>query len=78
MEETLDQAVQRIFGARSDKALAQAVAPAAETGARETPADRALQHYQRAQDFLRQGNWGGFGDELKKLEGALKELQKNP
>jgi uncharacterized membrane protein (UPF0182 family) len=78
MEETLDEAVERIFGARSGKVLAQAVAPDAQTGAKENPANRALQHYQRAQDFLRQGNWAGFGDELKKLEGALKELQKNP
>jgi hypothetical protein len=47
-------------------------APAAEKDL----AGRALEHYTRAQDMLRQGNWAGYGEELKKLEGVLREMQK--
>jgi len=39
-------------------------------------ANRALEHYTRSQEYLRQGNWAGFGEELKKLEDLLKEMQK--
>ena len=42
----------------------------------QTPARQALNHFQRAQDYLKQGNWSGYGDELKKVEALLKEMQK--
>jgi hypothetical protein len=38
---------------------------------------QALEHFQRSQDLLRQGNWAGYGEELKKLEALLQEMQKN-
>ncbi len=38
-------------------------------------AARASDHYARAQELLRQGNWAGFGDELKKMEGVLRQLR---
>ncbi|HWP60091.1 MAG TPA: UPF0182 family protein [Candidatus Acidoferrales bacterium] len=78
MEETLENSLQRIFGGRAAKPPAQAVVLADKTTLAKSQADRALEHYQRAQDFLRQGNWAGFGDELKRLEQALKEMQKTP
>jgi hypothetical protein len=37
--------------------------------------DQALQQYGRAQDLLRQGNFGGYGDEIKRLEATLKALR---
>ena len=39
-------------------------------------AGRALEHYARSQESLRQGNWGGFGEELKRVEALLREMQK--
>jgi hypothetical protein len=37
-----------------------------------------LEHFQRAQESLKQGNWSGYGDELKKVEALLKQMQKAP
>ena len=78
MEETLEQSLERIFSGRPGKAPVQTVALPERAVAGKTQANRALEHYQRAQELLRQGNWAGFGDELKKLEESLKELQKSP
>jgi uncharacterized membrane protein (UPF0182 family) len=37
-------------------------------------AAQALEHYERAKQYLRQGNWAGYGKELESLEGILKRL----
>jgi hypothetical protein len=34
----------------------------------------ALEHYNKAKDYLRQGNWAGYGKELENLERVLKEI----
>jgi len=36
--------------------------------------DRALEHYKKARDFLREGDWTGYGRELEQLEKTLKEM----
>jgi hypothetical protein len=78
MEETLEQSLQRIFGVKPTQETARA-------GAEPTPATtrddknlprQALEHFQRSQDFLKQGNWANYGDEMKKIEALLKEMQK--
>jgi hypothetical protein len=38
-------------------------------------ARRALDHFQRSQEFLKQGNWAGYGEEMKKVESLLREMQ---
>ena len=79
MEETLEQSLQRIFGVKP----AQAPQSAAATATAEITKDDqnlprlALEHFQRSQEFLKQGNWAGYGDELKKVETLLKQMQKN-
>jgi uncharacterized membrane protein (UPF0182 family) len=75
MEENLELALQRIFGGRVTREATSVVAPELTRGDR-TVANRALEHYTRSQEYLRQGNWAGFGEELKKLEDLLKEMQK--
>jgi len=35
---------------------------------------QALEHYNRARDNLKQGDWAGYGRELKRLEDLLKEM----
>ena len=77
MEETLEQSLQRLF---ADGPVRQASAPAALStaipkGVKELT-KRALEHYERSLQFLRQGNWSGYGEELKRLEAVLKEIQK--
>ncbi len=86
MEETLEKALDRIFpgGAESRAALAQAADQAgggegaAPVGSRPAaPADstglaaQAREHYQRALDAQRAGNWALYGEELRKLGEVL-------
>lgn len=34
----------------------------------------AMQHYNKAKDYLRQGNWAGYGNELENLEKVLRDM----
>jgi uncharacterized protein len=36
----------------------------------------ALKYYNNAKDYLQKGDWAGYGRELEKLEGILKQLSK--
>ena len=36
----------------------------------------ALEHYNKAKEYLRQGNWAAYGTELEKLGGILKEMSR--
>jgi uncharacterized protein len=78
MEETLEQSLQRIFGGKPAPAavIQQPVAAAQASTAEKELARQALGHFSRAQELLRQGNWAGYGDELKKVEDLLREMQK--
>ncbi len=79
MEENLETAMQRIFGGELLKDRGeepkQAVAGPLPRGVDRRLANEALEHYRKAQDLIRQGNWAGYGDEMRKLEGALKALE---
>lgn len=79
MEENLELALQRLFGSRkgggaptgpADSASARSAAPAASSSL----AREAMSAYERAVTFQRQGNWTGYGEELRKLEQLLKQL----
>jgi uncharacterized protein len=75
----MEQSLQKIFGAKSTREAARAV-PASSAQVMLDDKDlprRAWEHFQRAQESLKQGNWSGYGDELKKVEALLKEMQKN-
>ncbi len=82
MEENLEASLVQIFGgpgkrpaaARAEVAAAPGPAIPQEGGVRGL-ADLAWQQYSRAQDQLRQGNFAGYGDEIKRLEGTLKTLR---
>ena len=82
MEENLEASLAQIFGspgkapalARAEPAPAPGRPPAPEASVRGL-VDQAWQHYGRAQDFLRQGNFAGYGEEIKRLEGTLKTLR---
>jgi uncharacterized membrane protein (UPF0182 family) len=80
MEENLELSLQQVFGG---ELIREKVAPkvAAAAVPQKEKADRqiageALAHYHKAQELLRQGNWAGYGDELKKMEEALRALEK--
>jgi uncharacterized protein len=81
MEETLEQSLQRIFGGKPApqpqlQPLQQSLAAAQTPTTEKELARQALAHFSRAQELLRQGNWAGYGDELKKVEDLLREMQK--
>ena len=77
MEENLEQSLQRIFGGRTAQERA-AAAPSPEiTGREKSLARQAAEHFARSQELLRQGNWAAFGEELKRVEGLLKEMEKS-
>ncbi|MGB9700620.1 MAG: UPF0182 family protein [Thermodesulfobacteriota bacterium] len=80
MEENLELSLQRIFGGERIKEriapkLAEAAPPLKEKSLAEI-AGEALEHYRKAKEFLRQGNWAGYGEELQKMEESLKALEK--
>jgi uncharacterized membrane protein (UPF0182 family) len=75
MEETLEQSLQRIFSGRPMKEPVATVSPPEATTDQREMARRALEHYSRSQEFLRQGNWSGYGDEQRKLEALLRDMQ---
>jgi uncharacterized membrane protein (UPF0182 family) len=80
MEENLELSLQRVFGGdlireREASKVAAAAVPPRERSYRQI-AGEALAHYRRAQEFLRQGDWGSYGGELKKMEESLKALEK--
>jgi hypothetical protein len=80
MEETLEEALQKIFGGKpvsvQTPPAAPPAAPPAEAAKGQTDiARQALDHFQRAQESLRQGNWAGYGEELKKVEALLRQMQ---
>jgi uncharacterized membrane protein (UPF0182 family) len=78
MEPTLDAALARLFG--SEQLAARPAAPGAlppPTALSPTAASiarTAQQHFQRAQEAQRAGEWGRYGDELRALDAALRQL----
>jgi uncharacterized membrane protein (UPF0182 family) len=79
MEENLETALQRIFGGelmREKTAPVSAERPGETARPVRQLSAEALSHYRKAQEFLRQGNWTGFGDELKQLGTVLDSLGK--
>jgi uncharacterized membrane protein (UPF0182 family) len=75
MEENLELALQRLFGA---KAIAGKADRTAED-IKATTADlakEAMRVFEKAIELQRQGNWAGYGQEIKKLEQLLKRIAK--
>jgi uncharacterized membrane protein (UPF0182 family) len=82
MEPTLEAALGRIFGGRirGDETAARAPergpsAGPAMDGALSGLIQRAWDAWQKAQDALRRGDWGTYGQEQKRLEETLRQLR---
>ncbi|OPY84097.1 MAG: hypothetical protein A4E72_02357 [Syntrophus sp. PtaU1.Bin208] len=83
MEENLELALQRIFGGKlaQDKEIPLAAVAAQQKISTGEETDRqiglkALEHYRKAQNSLKEGNWSAYGDELQKMADLLKKLEK--
>ncbi len=78
MEETLAESLNAIYAGLSAEELpTTAPTPAAP----EEPADKmtelarlAQEHYDKAQEYLREGDWAGWGEELDKMADVLRQL----
>jgi uncharacterized membrane protein (UPF0182 family) len=82
MEENLELALGRIFGgaAKTEAATAAAAVPTSTAPALpsfnlEATIKDASDAYEHAQQALRNGDWTAYGQELKKLESALRRLR---
>lgn len=74
MEETLELALQRIFGGRKGPVGSTPAAPTAAKGASGNLAKEAMSIFERATNLQRQGDWAGYGEELRKLQQVLKQM----
>jgi len=73
MEENLGKALSSVLGGQIfPKQLASPTIP--QTQDISDLGVSALEHYNKAKDYLRQGNWAEYGRELENLEKMLKEM----
>jgi len=75
MEETLGAALAALFNEPTRSAPRAAGAAAAGPGGVGDRLNTALEHYERAIEALRAGNWATFGTELDALHAALEAAQ---
>jgi hypothetical protein len=88
MEATLEEALQRLFpatGAPERTTVTQersqqtrAAEPGSAVASPSAPAAEAQQHYQRAIEAQRAGDWARYGEEIRLLGEALKRLNTQP
>jgi uncharacterized membrane protein (UPF0182 family) len=74
MEENLELALQRLFGG---KTAVKEIARAVTTDPKASPATlakEAMGIYDKATNLQRQGDWAGYGEELRKLGQVLKRM----
>jgi hypothetical protein len=77
MEETLEKALGRIFG-QAIKKIGEEKSPEVKevrTEGLKPLSDLAWQHLQKARQSLREENWSAFGQSLRDLEQALKQMR---
>ncbi len=74
MEENLELALQRLFGEKKTVAVASAPVAGNVAATPGTLAREAMKIYEKATTMQRQGDWGGYGEELRKLEQVLKRM----
>jgi uncharacterized membrane protein (UPF0182 family) len=73
MEEKLELALNRVLGAKIiESADVSSKMPA--SGEISDLGEQALTYYNKAKDYLKQGDWAGYGRELEKLENVLNQL----
>jgi uncharacterized membrane protein (UPF0182 family) len=79
MEPDLDSALAGLFGGRALQPTSPTPERSLPIGSADAAASlgrQALEHYRRAQNALREGQWESYGAELKRLEQALEALAK--
>jgi uncharacterized membrane protein (UPF0182 family) len=75
MQDTLEESLAVVFGAAAPDI--KPTPPAETEPGDETQTDlpaQALEHYKKAQEYLKDGDWSAYGEELDKLEAILNQL----
>jgi uncharacterized membrane protein (UPF0182 family) len=78
MDETFNAALQAVFGRRPESPAARGVGPRPTETAGDgtnTLIGRAWETWTRAQEALRRGDWGAYGEAQRRLEETLKALR---
>ena len=78
MEETLELSLARIFGGHSVpsvSSLPPKPSKEKEDLSVKSLIEQAAQHYSRAENALKQGDWSGYGEEIKRLGQVLESLK---
>jgi uncharacterized membrane protein (UPF0182 family) len=73
MEENLELGLKRLFGGRITPA-SRGKESIDDRASFNELAKEAVQTYERLNELLRQGNWAGYGEEMKKLGQILKKM----
>jgi uncharacterized membrane protein (UPF0182 family) len=79
MRRTLDQALKAVFNipvGKDTTQMHQSLPVAMGLTSLTDQAKQALDHYNRALEFLKQDNWAGYGAELQKMKDILSEMAK--
>ena len=76
MRETLEESLEELFGDGTTKTTPQTAPASVDVTKGRSLAKRALEHHLKSREFLRQENWSGYGEELKRLEQILREMEK--
>ena len=81
MEDNLELSLKKIFGGEVE--LEKEPVPREIAAPQSGKTDRqlaieALGHYRKSQEYLRQGDWSGYGEELRKMDEILATIEKRP
>lgn len=79
MHERLDEALRLILGDKivpEQQSTTGTIAPLGSEAELPEMAAKALEHYKKAKEYLRQENWAGYGKELDHLEKILTNISK--
>ena len=78
MEENLEAAISKIFGEGAKKGEIQKLAEhevIVKVTTNKELINNAIEHYEKAIKYQRDGDWAGYGNELKELGRVLKEIK---
>ncbi|MGA3281316.1 MAG: UPF0182 family protein [Smithella sp.] len=78
MEENLELALQQLFGGEMMREKEIGKTTATMSAGENTDRKRALEalsHYRKAQNFLHKGDWGAYGEELRKMDDILRSIE---
>jgi uncharacterized membrane protein (UPF0182 family) len=89
MERTLEEALERLFpgdgrstvaarARRAEPVRAEPSTPGTSTAPDATLSARAIEHYERAMEAQRAGDWARYGDEIRRLGELLERMAGSP